>query len=55
MASICASPPAADLSPVLEPDLTELTSFLRKANCILRQTALAALEVCGGGGDFTGS
>ena len=49
MATICASPrAAADLSSVLEPTLTELTSFLRKANRMLRQAALAALEVRGG-------
>ena len=54
MATICSSPrTAADLSLVLEPTLVELTSFLRKANRMLRQAALAALEV-GGGGDFKG-
>ena len=54
MATICSSPrTAADLTPVLEPALVELTSFLRKANRMLRQAALAALEV-GGGGDFKG-
>ena len=48
MATICSSPrTAADLTPVLEPTLTELTSFLRKANRMLRQAALAALEVGG--------
>ena len=55
MATICASPrTAADLSLVLEPTLVELTSFLRKANRMLRQAALAALEV-GVRGGFTGS
>lgn len=34
-----------DLRPVLEPLLAELTSFLRKANRVLRQASLAAIEV----------
>ena len=34
-----------DLSPVLEPLLAELTSFLRKANRVLRQASLSAIEV----------
>ncbi len=33
------------MSPVLEPLLVELTSYLRKANRQLRQASLAALEV----------
>jgi cullin-associated NEDD8-dissociated protein 1 len=36
-----------DMSPVLEPLLAELTSYLRKANRQLRQASLAALEVGG--------
>lgn len=39
------SPLPLDLSPVLVPVTEELTSFLRKANRVLRQTALSALEV----------
>ena len=44
-ASIAQSPLSLDLSPVLEPLLAELTSFLRKANRVLRQASLLALEV----------
>lgn len=44
-ASIAQSPLSLDLSPVLEPLLAELTGFLRKANRVLRQAALSALEV----------
>ena len=36
---------AADMSPVLEPVVSELTGFLRKANRMLRQASLQALEV----------
>ncbi len=42
---IAESPLPLDLSPVLEPLLAELTSYLRKANRQLRQASLAALEV----------
>ena len=46
LTTICASTlPSADLSTVLEPALTELTGFLRKANRMLRQASLVALEV----------
>ncbi|EIE20950.1 TIP120-domain-containing protein [Coccomyxa subellipsoidea C-169] len=41
---IAESPLPLDLSPVLEPLLAELTSYLRKANRQLRQASLAALE-----------
>lgn len=44
-ASIAQSPLSMDLSPVLEPLLAELTGFLRKANRVLRQAALSAIEV----------
>lgn len=44
-ASIAQSPLSLDLSPVLEPLLAELTGFLRKANRVLRQAALSAIEV----------
>ena len=44
-ASIAQSPRSLNLSPVLEPLLAELTSFLRKANRVLRQASLLALEV----------
>lgn len=44
-ASIAQSSLRLDLSPVLEPLLAELTSFLRKANRVLRQASLAAIEV----------
>ena len=44
-ASIAQSPLSLDLSPVLEPLLAELTGFLRKANRVLRQASLSALEV----------
>ncbi|DBB08467.1 hypothetical protein WJX82_000009 [Trebouxia sp. C0006] len=44
-ASIAQSPLSLNLSPVLEPLLAELTSFLRKANRVLRQASLSALEV----------
>ncbi|KAG1681345.1 hypothetical protein FOA52_007393 [Chlamydomonas sp. UWO 241] len=44
LAQICSSScPAANVSAVLEPALAELTSFLRKANRVLRQAALQAL------------
>ncbi len=42
---IAQSPLNLDMSPVLEPLLVELTSYLRKANRQLRQASLAALEV----------
>ena len=45
-ASIAQSPLSLDLSPVLQPLLAELTGFLRKANRVLRQASLSALEVC---------
>ena len=44
-ASIAQSPLSLDLSPVMEPLLAELTGFLRKANRVLRQAALSAIEV----------
>ena len=44
-ASIAQSPLSLDLTPVLEPLLAELTGFLRKANRVLRQAALSAIEV----------
>ena len=44
-ASIAQSPLSLDLSPVLEPLLAELTSYLRKANRVLRQASLSAIEV----------
>ena len=44
-ASIAQSSLDLDLSPVLEPLLAELTTFLRKANRVLRQASLAAIEV----------
>lgn len=44
-ASIAQSPLSLDLTPVLEPLLAELTGFLRKANRVLRQASLSALEV----------
>lgn len=44
-ASIAQSVLSLDLSPVLEPLVAELTSFLRKANRVLRQASLSALEV----------
>ncbi len=44
-ASIAQSPLSVDLSPVLQPLLAELTGFLRKANRVLRQASLSALEV----------
>ena len=51
LATICASPlKGSDVSSVLEPTLTELTGFLRKANRMLRQASLVALEVRGGEG-----
>ncbi len=42
---IAESPLALDLSPVLEPLLSELVSYLRKANRQLRQASLVGLEV----------
>lgn len=44
-ARIAQSPLELDLSPVLEPLLVELTSYLRNSNRHLRQASLAALEV----------
>ncbi|KAL3163066.1 hypothetical protein ABBQ32_009489 [Trebouxia sp. C0010 RCD-2024] len=44
-ASIAQSPLSLDLNPVMEPLLAELTGFLRKANRVLRQAALSAIEV----------
>ena len=35
-----------DMAPVLDRLLSELTSYLRKSNRLLRQAALAAIEVC---------
>lgn len=42
---IAESPLPLDMAPVLDRLLTELTSYLRKANRLLRQAALAAIEV----------
>lgn len=42
---IAESPLDLDLSPVLEPLLSELVSYLRKANRQLRQASLVGLEV----------
>ena len=42
---IAESPLPLDMAPVLERLLTELTSYLRKSNRLLRQAALAAIEV----------
>ena len=44
-ASIAQSPLSLDLSPVLPPLMAELTGFLRKANRVLRQASLSAIEV----------
>lgn len=44
-ASIAQTPLSLDLSPVLEALCQELTGFLRKANRVLRQASLSALEV----------
>ncbi len=43
---IAESPLPLDMAPVLDRLLTELTSYLRKSNRLLRQAALAAIEVC---------
>ena len=55
--TICASnlKSAADLSSVLEPALAEITGFLRKANRMLRQASLVALEVRSGSGSVARS
>ncbi|GAX78344.1 hypothetical protein CEUSTIGMA_g5786.t1 [Chlamydomonas eustigma] len=46
LATICSSVrTAADVSLILEPVVAELTSFLRKANRVLRQATLLSLEV----------
>jgi len=42
---IAESPLPLDMAPVLDRLLTELTSYLRKANRLLRQAALATIEV----------
>ena len=42
---IAESPLPLDMAPVLDRLLTELTSYLRKSNRLLRQAALAAIEV----------
>lgn len=41
------TPLAVDLTPILDPVMSELTSFLRKVNRQLRQASLATLEVRG--------
>ena len=43
---IAESPLPLDMAPVLDRLLSELTSYLRKSNRLLRQAALAAIEVC---------
>ena len=43
---VAESPLRLDLAPVLDRLLSALTSYLRKSNRLLRQAALAALEVC---------
>ena len=43
---IAESPLPLDMAPVLDRLLSELTSYLRKSNRLLRQAALATIEVC---------
>lgn len=43
--TVAHSPLPIDLNLVIEPVLTELTSFMRKANRPLKQASLAAMEV----------